>query len=133
METAENGQQAVNLFKMKGLKYDAVLMDMFMPLMNGVKATKEIRMFEKEKNRQKTPIIIVTGNFTKFDRMKAQNLACDDFLCKPLDKDMLVQSLQRIFNKSNIDKVLIIEDDETQAFILKQMLTQLQISNIEIR
>ena len=106
---------------------------MLMPLMNGVKATKEIRMFEKEKNRQKTPIIIVTGNFTKFYRMKAQNLACDDFLCKPLDKDMLVQSLQRIFNKSNIDKVLIIEDDETQAFILKQMLTQLQFSNIEIR
>ena len=48
METAENGQQAVNLFKMKVIKFDAVLMDMFMPLMNGVQATKEIRMFEKE-------------------------------------------------------------------------------------
>lgn len=89
-----------------------------MPVMNGIEATTEIRKHEKQEQIEKTPILIVTGNYTKFDRMKTKNIDYDDFLCKPLDKDILVQSLKRVQNKKNIDKVLIIEDDETQAFIL---------------
>ena len=122
VDTAENGQQAVNLFKMGNCKYDAILMDIFMPIMNGIEATKEIRKHEKEMKKEKTPILIVTGNYTKFDRLRTQNVDYDDFLCKPIDKDILVQSLKRVQNKKNIDKILIIEDDETQAFLLSQML-----------
>ena len=39
-----------------------------MPVMNGIKATKKIRKFEKEKNLKKTPVMAITGNDTKFDR-----------------------------------------------------------------
>ena len=65
-------------------------MDVFMPVMNGIKATKEIRTFEKENELARTPIIIITGNYTKFDKMKTAKFEYDDFLCKPLDKDILV-------------------------------------------
>ena len=44
------------------------MMDVFMPVMNGIKATKRIRKFEKEQCLNKTPIVIITGNYTKFDK-----------------------------------------------------------------
>ena len=65
-------------------------MDIFMPMMNGIKATKAIRQHEAESNLDRTPVIIITGNYTKFDRMKSVDLDYDDFLCKPLDKDIIV-------------------------------------------
>ena len=108
-------------------------MDIFMPVLNGIQATKKIRNFEKENNLEKTPILIVSGNYTKYDRLRTQNIAYDDFLCKPLDKDILLQCLKRVQDKKNIDKVLIIEDDKTQAFVLEQMLSSLQVNNVEIK
>ena len=68
MDTAENGQEAINKFLQN--KYDAVLMDIFMPVLNGIEATKEIRKYEKEHQKEKTPILIVTGNYTKYDRIR---------------------------------------------------------------
>ena len=61
-----------------------------MPVMNGIKATKKIRKFEKEKNLKKTPVMAITGNDTKFDRQKALEIGFDDFLSKPLDKDIIL-------------------------------------------
>ena len=46
-------------------------MDVFMPIMTGIKATKEIRKFENNNGLDKTPIIIITGNYTKFVRLKS--------------------------------------------------------------
>lgn len=45
-------------------------MDVFMPIMTGIKATKLIRKLENKLKLDKTPIIIITGNYTKFERMK---------------------------------------------------------------
>ena len=99
--------------------FDLILMDVFMPVMNGAKALQKIREFEKENQiDKKTPVIIVTGNFTKFDRIRTQKIDCDDFLSKPLDKDILIQSIKRVTSKANSGKVLVIEDDESQAFVL---------------
>ena len=65
-------------------------MDVFMPKKDGVEATTEIRKFESENNLKPIPIIFVTGNHTKFERMKTENLKLDGFLCKPLEKDILL-------------------------------------------
>ena len=54
------------------------------------------------------------------------------FLCKPLDKDILIQSLKNILFKTK-NKILIIEDDETQAFVLQQILKNLKYQNIDIK
>ena len=134
VETAVNGQQAVNKFIVRRNQLDVILMDVFMPVMNGIEALKEMRKFEKDNEIvSKTPIIIITGQYTKCDRLKLQGIECDDFLCKPLDKEMLIQSIKRVTLKKDLNKILIIEDDESQAFILKTMLNQLQITNIEVR
>ena len=61
-----------------------------MPVMDGIKATKKIRKFEKKQDLEKTPVIIITGNYTKFDRLKSLKLDYDDFLCKPLDREIIV-------------------------------------------
>ena len=65
-------------------------MDIFITLMDGIKATKKIRKFEKLNNFDRTPIIIITGNYTKFDRLKSVKLEYDDFLYKPLHKDIIL-------------------------------------------
>ena len=45
-------------------------MDVFMLFMNGIKATKKIRQLQVEKKIHKTPIIMITDNYAKFDRLK---------------------------------------------------------------
>ena len=91
MSTANNGQHAVNQFMLKRNAFDVILMDVSMPVMNGIKALEKIRKFEKEKEIKKTPIIIITGHYTKCERLRTQKIDCDDFLAKPLDKDILIQ------------------------------------------
>ena len=68
VDVANNGREAVDKFTFQEKKYDVILMDVFMPLMTGIKATKKIRQFEVEKKLHKTPIIMITGNYTEFDR-----------------------------------------------------------------
>ena len=70
VDIANNGREALGIFTLQEKKYDVILMDVFMPFMNGIKATKRIRKFEVEKKLDKTPIIMITGNYTKFDRLK---------------------------------------------------------------
>ena len=70
VDIANNGREALGIFTLQDKKYDVILMDVFMPFMNGIKATKKIRKFEVEKKLDKTPIIMITGNYTKFDRLK---------------------------------------------------------------
>ena len=70
VDIANNGREALGIFTLQEKKYDVILMDVFMPFMNGIKATKKIRKFEVEKKLDKTPIIMITGNYTKFDRLK---------------------------------------------------------------
>ena len=55
-----------------------------------LKLLKKLEKFEKLNNFDRTPIIIITGNYTKFDRLKSVKLEYDDFLCKPLDKDIIL-------------------------------------------
>ncbi|KAJ3026226.1 UNVERIFIED_CONTAM: hypothetical protein HDU68_005991 [Siphonaria sp. JEL0065] len=58
--TATNGQEALNYFQIE--TFDLVLMDIEMPVMNGLDATRNIREFEISRGKRRTPIIAVTGN-----------------------------------------------------------------------
>ena len=88
VEVADNGQQAVELVSEK--KYDLILMDIQMPVMNGIDATKKIREMGI-----KTPIIAVTANTITGELEKIYEVGMDDFLSKPFKKADLVQ----IFSK----------------------------------
>ncbi len=77
---AANGQLAVDLFKTN--KIALILMDCQMPVMDGLTATREIRLLELESNRR-IPIIALTANAFKEDREACFDAGMDDFLSKP--------------------------------------------------
>jgi len=90
-DLAENGQEAVQ--KQKDNKYDLILMDCQMPVMDGFEATRQIRNNEKENNLNRVPIIATTGNAFESDQKKCFDSGMDDFISKPIDPHVLSQKI----------------------------------------
>lgn len=93
LEFAENGQLAIEAVQAK--RFDLVLMDLSMPLVGGLEATRKIRQHERE--AQKTPcrIIALTANAQPSDAQACQDVGMNDFLAKPFRKSQLIACLQR--------------------------------------
>lgn len=81
------GKEAVEFAS--NFRYDAILMDMKMPVMDGIEATKKIRQFDKI-----TPIIAVTANAFDSDKVEAMEAGCNAFVTKPLKKKDLEEVLE---------------------------------------
>ena len=79
---ASNGQEAVNLREKHD--YDIIFMDIQMPVMNGVEASKAIRKFENEHNKSTVPIIALTANTGKDDRDEYLDAGMTDYMAKPI-------------------------------------------------
>jgi CheY-like chemotaxis protein len=92
IDTAFNGLQAVEKFKSSS--YDLILMDGQMPRMDGIEATKIIRIFEKEQNKH-TPIIAMTGYAVSGDKEKFISMGMDDYISKPVDEKRLMELIQK--------------------------------------
>jgi two-component system sensor histidine kinase/response regulator len=90
IETAENGQVAVRMIAEHG--YDLVLMDMQMPVMDGLAATRAIRL---KPEFHSLPIIAMTANVMESDREKCTEAGMNDHLAKPIDPDALFAALLR--------------------------------------
>ncbi len=88
-----SGAEAVRALEQDN--FDAVLMDMRMPEMDGLEATRAIRLREKETGRGHTPIIAVTANAMRGDRTMCIDAGMDDFATKPLVLDDLAEALGR--------------------------------------
>jgi signal transduction histidine kinase/CheY-like chemotaxis protein len=80
---ASDGHQAVDLYRQR--RFDAVLMDCEMPVMDGFAATHLIREFEFQSGRPRTPIIALTANALTGDREHCLQQGMDDYLSKPID------------------------------------------------
>ena len=85
---AQNGAEALELVRKN--HYDAILMDMRMPVMDGLEATRRIREFNKE-----TLIITLTGNAFDYDREAALEAGSDIFMTKPIKRQELFDNLQK--------------------------------------
>lgn len=86
---AENGQDAIELCK-DYPSIGVVLMDIKMPGMDGLEATRQIKLFRKE-----LPIIAVTAFAMHGDEKRIREAGCDDYLSKPVDKNKLVDILSK--------------------------------------
>jgi osomolarity two-component system sensor histidine kinase NIK1 len=94
---ANNGLEAVEKFS--EAKYDVILMDIMMPVMDGLEATVKIREVEKMNNLEKrTPIIALTANTMDNDRNTCLSYGMDEFMAKPFD----IEKLKAIFNDLQI-------------------------------
>ena len=91
LSIAENGIQALETFK--SAKYDIVLMDMQMPVMDGYTATLKIREWEKATETQPTPIIALTAHDSHEDLKKIIDAGCDRHLANPVSKKNLISMI----------------------------------------
>lgn len=99
VDTAENGQVAVD--KYKANKYDLIFMDIYMPIKDGLTATKEIAAYEKEMGLHHVPIVALTANVVEDDIEEYIAVGMDDFVAKPIVKNKLEAVLNRYLNKEH--------------------------------
>lgn len=85
-----NGQEAVDLCNQQ--KFDLILMDLQMPVLDGIEAVRQIRAGQVN---QKTPIIAMTASGQKGDDLKALDAGCNDCLGKPISRERLQRKVWR--------------------------------------
>ena len=98
---AENGQQAVDLAAVK--KFDIILMDISMPVMDGFEATRTIRNMEADAGLTPVAIVALTANAMPGDVKKCLEAGMDDFLSKPIRKTILMQKIDDILAAPDIE------------------------------
>ena len=91
-ERARNGQEAVEMVDKDN--FDIVLMDIKMPIMDGLEATRAI----KEKHPD-LPIIALTANAFDSDRQLAVDAGCNDFLSKPVSSDLCLKTIRKFLGE----------------------------------
>ena len=90
---AENGQIACDM--VRDMSFDAVLMDLSMPVMDGYEATTTIRALEKETGRTRTPIICLTAHALKGQEQICRDHDMDDYLTKPVKQQDVLNALTK--------------------------------------
>ena len=94
VETAENGLEALNL--MKSNRYDFVFMDIQMPVMDGLTATKSYREWESVNTKVHVPIAALTAFALQEDHAKSLNAGCDLHLTKPVKKLTIIEAIKEL-------------------------------------
>ncbi|MBS6712813.1 MAG: response regulator [Ruminococcus sp.] len=101
---AWNGQKAVDIFrKSRPGEFDAILMDIMMPVMNGYEAAKMIRSLDRE-DAKVIPIVAMTANAFTEDKMRAKEAGMDEHIAKPVDGKLLVKAINELV-KHNQEKL----------------------------
>ncbi len=103
IDVADNGQVAVEKCK-NNRDYDLVFMDIQMPIMDGIEATKIIKKYEQENGLPHIPIIALTANALKGDRERLLKEGLDEYISKPIEMAELLYILHKfIASKSSIE------------------------------
>lgn len=98
--SAENGEIALELMQQQ--KFDLILMDCQMPVLDGYQATRTWRRLEAERGLPRLPIIAMTANAMAEDRQKCLDAGMDDYLSKPVDRKLLQQTMLNWIAKAQI-------------------------------
>ena len=140
VDTAQNGSEAINLIKKND--YDIILMDLRMPVLGGIEATKIIR----NELKKTTPIIALTAEVLKGTIEVCMSAGMNDYVSKPFVKEELLQKITKIISeeqttglKKNIRNMrcLLVDDDRIIHAVAKNILlsfgceTELAINGID--
>lgn len=93
VDVANNGKEALDKFGTS--RYDLILMDVQMPVIDGFTATKKIREIESTTNSH-TPIIAITANALHGDREKCIEAGMDDYISKPFQVEILIEKIRQL-------------------------------------
>ena len=93
IDIASNGKEALDKFGTS--KYDIILMDIQMPIMNGIVSTKKIREIEASTTSH-TPIIAITANALLGDKEECIEAGMDDYISKPFQIEVLIQKMKNL-------------------------------------
>ena len=99
----ENGQEALDLLAEK--QVDIILMDIQMPVMDGLEAARRIRDGRGKVLDPKTPIVAMTARAMKGDREKCLEAGMDDYIAKPIDLAALVEAMGKYVHKTSVPVV----------------------------
>jgi len=91
IEYAETGEEALDMTK-KTTDYDIIFLDIMMPGIDGYKVCKTLRADKHFKN---TPIIMLTGKDSRFDKLKGTMAGASLYLTKPVEKSLLDEVIQK--------------------------------------
>ena len=93
IECAENGQQAVDMFRLSDGRYDLILMDIQMPILDGIGATRTIRSLTHIPDAASIPIVAMTANAFKEDVISCLNAGMNNHVAKPVEYNLLMDAL----------------------------------------
>ena len=109
IDIASNGAKALDMYRSNPDKYEFILMDLQMPIMNGFEATKIIRDTESGKN---IPIIALTANAMEEDIEKTKSVGMNEQLTKPIEIDKLYETLLKYISKKVNHKAMEVKTSE---------------------
>ncbi len=93
IESAKNGQQVLEMLEKD--HYDIILMDINMPVMDGMQCAKKIRALENAE-KSKIPIVAITGNARNYSIDDFKSVGINEYLQKPLNFDELVETVKSL-------------------------------------
>ena len=91
-DTASNGEEALQA--MKAQRYDLVLMDCEMPILDGFSATQQLRAWEAANQRQRTPVVALTAHILAEHKERARLAGMDGHMAKPVELSQLRELIQ---------------------------------------
>jgi CheY-like chemotaxis protein len=100
VEWARGGREALE--RLRSARFDAVLMDLQMPELDGFATTLELRRLEAELGRR-TPVVVLTASALPGERDRALGAGADAFLTKPIDAQELVRTLSALHPPARIE------------------------------
>lgn len=128
VDMAVDGKKAVEMFEHS--PFDLILMDLQMPVMGGLKATAAIRQRETEKGLgAHVPIIALTANVLKGTRKSCSEAGMDDYLAKPMTREVLTRMLTRWLQEREAEpKAVKDKDAEPKAAIDNEIIDEERLS-----
>lgn len=112
---ANNGLEA--LTEAQKIRFDVILMDVQMPLMDGFEATECIRAFEANNHFKRTPILAVTAHTMENYRELCLQKGMDDYMSKPVKKQQLQEFVQKWLDRKPI--IIVADDSDDYRLLLK--------------
>ncbi len=118
-ECANNGKEGLSMYMKNAQKYDIIFMDIQMPIMNGVDATKAILAYEQSQSLEHTPIVAVTANALKGDRERFMSEGMDEYVSKPINLNKFIRVL-KLFLKDSNESIIVPEVSKKDILLYKE-------------